>query len=87
MKSAELELNLFIYMWLFNYAFSNSDCVVLNVWMMADNKLEMIWKKHSWCRIKVNSWNLPGRSAEDHEVSVPAKIQIGHLSDASPDHY
>lgn len=43
MKLAELELNLSL--WLLNFAFSNSDCVVLNDWMMAGNKLEMIWKE------------------------------------------
>jgi len=47
--------------------------------MMADNKLEMIWKE----AFKVSFWNLPGRTAEDHEVSVLAKNLIGHLSDAS----
>jgi len=52
---------------------------VLNDWMMADNKLEMIWKE----AFKVSFWNLPGRTAEDHEVSVLAKNLIGHLSDAS----
>lgn len=43
MKSAELELNLFICGFLIIP--SVTDRVVLNDWMMADNNLKMIWKE------------------------------------------